>query len=501
MKKNLLYFAALAVTLGLASCSSDDYTGEDKQPTIDPAANVMNLAPAKKSEVKFWSNTQNLAEEAVLQFEKVSTELIDRAAEQKICEEVLPEKNGNIDKLNTDFLYYAKDADMELEFYPVYGVSSTIHDLGVFYYDEDGVMHKQIVWSQMNPWSGYYTTKYYWNAEKGSYNVDESNGIKITIKKGYKFGFYWNGNNNTTTTTYYTTADLNEEVNCTDGGGNPIGGTSKIHAGTFVRDGKTYLGVEDWTDMDYQDIVFMCPKEIPVVKSDDTTPTTPEVTPDPTPDPEEPVVPVDPVDPVVSDNGGSVEVNLAINAPHETGDWKESHLSIHVRDTTDVTVFLPVQAEYYCSQDDMMIVQKHDVAWQYNETSEEVSMVVGGQVVTLNITYAENGITVTTKGVTADVLKFCRDNYNDGITFEIRNYYNNEITREDLIAALSNSTVTFLDKAPNVYVNAYGMWEGVVDPYACKVLPADKDNRNEPSTEMSMNNESTLYIYPLKNME
>lgn len=486
MKKNLLYLAALAVTLGLASCSSDDYAGDDKQPTIDPVANVMDLAPAKKSEVKFWSNTQNLAEEAVVKSEigTANVPFSSYQQQQQVANARLGEGVNNKDKIDTDFMFYAKDNDVELNLYLLSFNTDQQRELGVFYYDETGEINEVPVWS------------FDWNSI--NYYGDNVKSVKITVKKGYKFGFYWNGKDNTgQPTKYYSKSSLNANLPIHS---NP-NETSSLHAGTFTDGGNTYLCIEDWVDFDFQDAVLATDIALTTVDGDDTTPTTPEVKPDPTPDPEEPVVPVDPVDPVVSDKGGSVEVNLAINAPHDTGDWKESHLSIHVRDTTDVTVFLPVQAEYYCSQDDMMIVQKHDVAWQYNETSEEVSMVVGGQVVTLNITYAENGITVTTKGVTADVLKYCRDNYNDGITFEIRNYYNNEITREDLIAALSNSTVTFLDKAPNVYVNAYGMWEGVVDPYACKVLPADKDNRNEPSTEMSMNNESTLYIYPLKNIE
>lgn len=496
MKKFNLYLA-LALAAGLASCSNSD-DGIPAYPDV-PRSNVVNFAPAKQTVINFTSNDVDIAQNAIVSWTPVTNSSIDRDAEATLCKSVLPEQNGNIDQLNTDFLYYAKDADMELEFYPVYSHTDKMHKLGVFYYDEEGNRHDQIVWDQINPWA---LTESKWEA---SGEVKYSKGLKITIKKGYKFGFYWDGSYrpvgeniwNDVETLFYSSSELNPESRCYVNY-NYADKTSRIHAGTFVRNGKTYLGIEDWTDFDYQDIVFMCDKEIPTVKADDVKPAPDPVTPDPDPtDPDQPVVPEDPADPEVKANGGSVEVNLALNEEHEKDDWKESHLSVHVRDTTDFTLFMPIEAEYYCPQDDMMIVQKHDTNFVYNETSETLSMVIDGQTVTLDVTFAANGITFQSHGINAKVLKYCRDTYGDGITFEVRNYYNDALSRTDIQRKLNQSTISFTN-APNTYYYAFGYWEGSIDPLACAVKPTDAADRNNVKVEMSEHEGAQLYIYTKK---
>lgn len=502
MTKKLYLYAALAMSMGLTACSSSDET------TVTTPGNAVEFKPAQASKVLFTSNGTTLGGEDVVTYEAVETKAIDREAEKALCESVLPEKNGNIDNINTDFLYYAKDGDITFEMYPIYAQTSTNpQNFGIFYYDESGVMHKQLIWEGMNIYN-LTRTDYGWDNETNTQVVSTfSKGIKVTVKQGYKFGFYWDGNFNWQDmkegdpsdykTVYYSSSYLNKEVFATDGGGNKISPETinQVHAGTFVRNGKTYLGLEDWTDFDYQDIIFSIDGELETVPSDNIIPGDTE-TPE---EPVEPTTPVDPIDPAVP-SGGSVEVNLALNAPHEQGDWIESHLSIHVRDTTDVTLFMPIEAQYYCPQDDMMIVQKHDIAYQYNETTETVTMNVNGNPVTLNITYSAAGITVSTEGINADVLKYCRSMYEDGINFEIRNYYNSSLTRQQIQEKLNNSVVSFA-KQPKIYMYAKGMVEGagVEDPFACVVMPDDIDDRTAPAAgELSMNEESMLYIYPVK---
>ena len=486
MKKNILYLATAIVAMLFVACSNDD---DNISP---PASNIVDYAPVMKTRAVIASNGYDLAEDAIITWEQVSTTSLDRAAERQICEEVLPELQGNIDKITTDFLFYAKDGDMEFEFYPVYANSGTVHDLGIFYYDVDGNMHSHIIWEQMDK-ENFFTIE----NKPGGKQEETCYGIKITVKQGYKFGFYWNGSlNGGKPTTYYTSADMNEPVKCTDGYGYATipYKYSQIHAGTFVRNGKTYLGIEDWTDFDYQDLVFTCNKEIAIVEADNIIPT-PVPDPDPTPDPTPEPTP-DPVDTIVSNNGGSVEVNLALNEEKEYGDWIESHLSIHVRDTTDVTVFLPVEAEYYCEMDDMAIILKHDVDFIYRETTEVLSMQIGEYDVTLTIVYSADGVKISTSGINAEILKYCREKYNDGITFEVYNYYNSALDREQLQAKLNNSTISFTN-APKVYVNAFGYINGSADNLACTVKPTDIEDRTLPPAEgvMSEREKSILYIY------
>lgn len=168
-----------------------------------------------------------------------------------------------------------------------------------------------------------------------------------------------------------------------------------------------------------------------------------------------------------TDSTGEVEVNLSVNAEKSTGDYIATKLSIHVRDTTDAEVFIPTPAEYYCAADDMAIVLSHKTGTvAYNvDNSTSVSYTIAGQTVTLTIAYENDGIRIKTSGINATVLKYLRDTYGDGLTFEVWNYYRSSITVGETTTAvtrdflksnyLDNSTVTFTTDPAN-YINAFG---------------------------------------------
>lgn len=154
-----------------------------------------------------------------------------------------------------------------------------------------------------------------------------------------------------------------------------------------------------------------------------------------------------------------VEINLALDK--KLHDFLESHLSIHVRTATDVEVFLPVPKQYYCAADDMAIVMQHDVEFIHGGPYKTVYK-IGENEVSLNVEFQDNGIRVWTDGITQEVIDYCRDNYGDGITFEIWNYFNDPqtglpyISLEELKEYLDKATVRFIDKIPDSYVNAFG---------------------------------------------
>lgn len=150
----------------------------------------------------------------------------------------------------------------------------------------------------------------------------------------------------------------------------------------------------------------------------------------------------DGLDPV---SQGIVEVNLAIQ---EHKDEKSSKLSIHVRDTTDVTVNIPISPDYFLDKDDTDIAMKH-----YDNMVYAKEMQIGNTTVKVTVEYSDAGITVKTEGINSEVLKICRQLYEDGLTFEIWNYYNENTTDEILKAALDRSTVSFT-RAPKIYFNA-----------------------------------------------
>lgn len=157
-----------------------------------------------------------------------------------------------------------------------------------------------------------------------------------------------------------------------------------------------------------------------------------------------------------------VEVNLALDKKNH--DLLESHLSIHVRKATNVEVFIPVPAQYYCAADDMDIVLNHGNLVHGGPIKTEYE--IGDKKVTLNVSFEEDGIRIRTEGIDQDVIDYCWENYQDGITFEIWNYFNNPETglpyigMEELKGYLDQATVKFLDKEPGRYINAFGRLNG-----------------------------------------
>ncbi len=215
--------------------------------------------------------------------------------------------------------------------------------------------------------------------------------------------------------------------------------------------------------------------------NEEEEPTTPEEEEPTTPGEDEPVVTPEPLK-------GSVEINLSSN---DHKDENSSKLSVHVRDTTDFEVFIPVPENYYCQQDDMFIVEQHKgEKYTYKHLEETVTRefnIDGKQyTVTLSISYASDGITVKSEGINAEILKYCRNVYGDGISFEVYNYYNLSITRAELIALLNQAEVTF-ENEPGEYINTIRTETEKVDAEGKKVLDADGNAIMVPNTDAEGN--------------
>lgn len=219
-----------------------------------------------------------------------------------------------------------------------------------------------------------------------------------------------------------------------------------------------------------------------------------------------------------------VEANLAINIEKEKGDWISSHLSVHVDTATNFTVTLPVAAEYYCAADDMDIVQSHksrlDKELNIEGKEQTMTCTIAGAEVTLKVVFGEDKITISSKGITQEVINACRELNGDGITFEVWNYYNDEkapnaplINREGLRTELNNSRIEFTIN-PDFYINAFGSVKTYdndgkvltddIDPWACTVAPSDEEKFSTKVTGCPHGNGSThntIYVktgVPLK---
>lgn len=157
-----------------------------------------------------------------------------------------------------------------------------------------------------------------------------------------------------------------------------------------------------------------------------------------------------------------VEINLAVDK--KNNDLLESHLSIHVRSVTNVEVFIPVPAQYYCDVDDMDIVLNHGNFVHGGPIRTEYK--IGENTVSLNVEFLDGGIRIWTDGITDEVINYCRENYQDGITFEVWNYFNDPetgnpyLSMEELKDFLDQATVRFVDKEPGAYINAFGKDNG-----------------------------------------
>ena len=236
----------------------------------------------------------------------------------------------------------------------------------------------------------------------------------------------------------------------------------------------------DWMFNDW--IVKICPAKM---KSEEIIPTE-------FPDPN---IPIDEgeEEPISTSVKGHVEVNLSLNAEKEQDDYITSKLSIHVRDTTDVEIYIPVPAEYYCDTDDMFIVVSHrQEVEEHGPSSETMEFDVDGQKVSISVDFELGGIRVKTSGINRDVLRYLRRNYGDGITFEVWNYYNATATRELLKPLLDKSEVTFKNE-PRLYINAFAKVNGVINPLDCTVTPPSSYTNKTANDGETIGNYNVTY--------
>ena len=176
-----------------------------------------------------------------------------------------------------------------------------------------------------------------------------------------------------------------------------------------------------------------------------------------------------------------VEVNLAVDTKGETsgGKYNESHLSIHVRSAVDIDMFIPMPIDLVCPADDLIIVKKHLDGYMehggeftnpsYDENGKvimeeglisKMSYQIESWTVTLYVEYTNNpeeGIHIYTEGISGntELMNYLFDNYNDGLTFEIWNYYDDKTSIDQLKNYLNQSTIDFIGGNPEYFINAF----------------------------------------------
>lgn len=225
------------------------------------ASNGTRVAAVKHFAVK-PNTSDDIVVEAVEGLSKEDLEARSELFLNKFPEEQDNLNHPGVDNFSKNFLYESDGQPFVI--YPIYMETSSHDDFGIFYYDENGDLHEQIVWE-----SGQV------EQEDGKYNIpgllQGENGIKITLRKGYKYGFYID---EAGVGKFYSYAEENYKI-CTetDHGEFPCLGNG-CHAVTFTDNGQTYMGFEDWEYwhnpewskyFDCNDVIFSAPQTLAVV--------------------------------------------------------------------------------------------------------------------------------------------------------------------------------------------------------------------------------------------
>lgn len=310
------------------------------------------------------------------------------------------------------------------------------HQMGIYWYDEDGDCHEMDVWDEFEELSKKPQTWYNANGAKSdvlSRLSDDAGAYTIQLPKGTKFGFY-----NHTLKNDGNKSEVVEGVRLDPPAGPVVDCIYKFYSeaeknwnhNLLNKDGNLACqamctNVEDWTligfedisltwpscDKDFNDCVFaMSPRQII-----DGEPQTDKVE-------------------------GSVETNLSVA---DKGTYDQVKLSMHVRANTDVKIVLPIADPVLA--DDFAIVAKHDVEASYSEAID-----IADQKVELVYSLTEKGyLQIETKGINQQILDYCNNHYADGLTFECNLGYGKFVLESEPTISFTREPVYYLTSCVN----------------------------------------------------
>lgn len=310
------------------------------------------------------------------------------------------------------------------------------HQLGIYWYDEDGDCHEMDIWDEFEEMAKRPETWYNANgavSNKLSRLSDDAGAYSITIPKGIKFGFY-----NHTLKNDGNKSEVVEGVRLDPPAGPIVDCIYKFYSeaeknwnyNLLKKDGKlacqamctnvdnwTLIGFEDisltWPscDKDFNDCVFaISPKQI-----------------------------ID-GEPITEKVDGSVETNLSVA---DKGTYDQVKLSMHIRANTDIKVVLPIADPVLA--DDFNIVAKHDIEASYSEPIK-----IADHTIELVYSLTEKGyLQIETKGINQDVLDYCNNHYADGLTFECNLAYGKFVLEDTPTISFTNEPTYYVTSCVN----------------------------------------------------
>lgn len=321
----------------------------------------------------------------------------------------------------------------------LYSNGSYRHDMGIYYYDLNGDAVQVKLWDERN------VAISDWRNENGSKTPkgisrlsDNAGAYRVTLPEGTKFGFYqisYNTSGEIVTEPVRLNPPAGPIVSCdykfyTEAEKNwnylllqdkPLKTQSMSYQVISNNQSWTIIGMEDISltkpgcDKDFNDVVFALNPSPKMIAKDDNGN-------------EEIVIPE-------GNYTGEVEFDIHHQKHNE---WEEIKTSIHLRDTVDAKVFIPIPGEYQCDPDDfaIRISQPDNIYYR-----EKVKVGAEWYDVTYSIEHKDNGIEIFIKGSELnEVLRKSREIYNDGITLEVHSYVIGGVREEDIWNWISQST-------------------------------------------------------------
>lgn len=159
----------------------------------------------------------------------------------------------------------------------------------------------------------------------------------------------------------------------------------------------------------------------------------------------------DPIKPVDPDTTiyGTPHVEFDIHQQTHT-DWKEIKTSIHLRDTVDFTVLLPIPEVYQAESDDFDL----RLGEKYEYLAHSITLVDKTYKINFTVVHKAAGIEIFVQGNTpecAEALRVARALYQDGLTFEVHTYVKNEATDEEVWNWLKQTQKPTVSLATNLF--------------------------------------------------
>lgn len=153
---------------------------------------------------------------------------------------------------------------------------------------------------------------------------------------------------------------------------------------------------------------------------------------------------------LVADEGSAVNQGSVAFDIHqqEHNDWNEIKTSIHIRDTVDCNIFIPIPESVQAQADDVVI--RAGVEYEY--MTKEITINEQTFTVEFEVKHQADGINIHIgTAACADALKAAREAFGDGLTFEIHSYAVPEVSPADLWGYLKKTKCPTTEGETHIY--------------------------------------------------